>query len=434
MNQREQKMLLVLDIGTSAVKCGCVDSEGTLVAHRERRFPLRQSGRLFESDFSRFFEMTRDLLGECLSETAVRRNGVGALLITSQAQTFVPVDAGFRLLRPGIVWLDERAGEEAVFWQQHLPDFAAMAGFVKPLPSLYLSKLLWLKRQEPDIFEAASAFPLIHEYLVWKLTGHFYSDTTNFGMGGVYDFRRSGLNRRALEILGLSEASFPDVKQATGRGEWISKQIQKEWNWPERFPVFLCGNDQGASACGAGVQEIGDVNINLGTALVFYTITESLTTKLTEDQIAGKHPVGDAYFLLNFEPDFGLQMRRLKEAFFGEGTYDDLFQTYFQFPEAPANRSLFEKMRWQALSGVRAHQACAGVIKFYVKQLKAHFSQIQQTVPVKNIFVSGGMLQSKVLLKIVQDVLQRPLTIENRAHAGLLGAVKIYRQNKMGEC
>ncbi len=425
--ENSKKLFLVLDIGTSDLKCASVTDEGQIVARDQRPFPMVQQGPAFEVDFERFFDTANALLKTCLAQKTVWQAGVQALLITSQAQTFAPVDADFRPLRPGIVWLDERAGEEAEFLRQRLPEFSAMAGFARPLPSLYVSKLLWLKRHESAVFQEARAFPLIHEFLAQRLTRRFYSDSTNFGMGGLYDFRSGTLNAAILSILERTEESFPDVGPAASRGEMIRKSIQKEWNWPEPFPVFLCGNDQGASASGAGLTRAGDMTINFGTAQVFYAITDALVTELSESQIAGKHPVGEYYFLLSFEPDFGLRMRQLKEAFFLQDSYDDLFQTYFQYGQTPADRSLFEKPWWQRLSGSEARRACAGVIRFYIERFGAHMSQIQEAVPVRNIFVSGGLSRSEVFLKILRNVLGRSFSVANRADAGLIGAVKIYK-------
>ena len=419
----------MLDIGTTFIKCGCVDSKNNIVARFQREFPMTQKQGAFEIDFASFLETTDDLLKECLSDDVVRRSGVEALLITSQAQTFAPVDADFQPLRPGIVWLDERAEEEAVFLQQRLPDFAAAAGFARPLSAQYVCKLLWLKRHEPAVLKKARAFPLINEYLACKLTGAFYSDSTSFGMGGVYDFRRNDLNSEILRILGLSADAFPKVEKAAARGELISEGIQQEWGLSGRFPVFLCGNDQGASACGAGLKQPGDVNINFGTAMVIYTVTKSLTTELGENQIAGKHPIGDDYFLLNFESDFGMQIRRLKERFFKRESYDQLFRTFLQHADVAAQPPPFDDADLDSLSPEQAHRLCAGVIKHELAGLRAHFARIRLAAAVNKISLSGGMTQSGVWLDIVRDVLKQPFTVNNRADAGLFGAIEIYRRN-----
>jgi sugar (pentulose or hexulose) kinase len=425
-----EKKYLVLDIGTSDIKCGCFDANQNILSLHHQTFPMSQNQGTFEIDFNLFFNTTIDLLKECLAEQTIKRSTIGALLITSQAQTFTAVDADFQPLHNGIVWLDERAEKEALYLKERLPDFVKASGFSRPLSGLYVSKLLWLKNNKPDLFKKARAFPLINEYLVYKLTGEFFSDSTSFGMSGMYDFRHNGINPELLSILDLTKDFFPKIEKAAVKCDLISKHIQQTWKLNDRFPVFLCGNDQGASACGAGLRHTGDVNINFGTAMVFYTITEFLQDQLHDNQIAGKHPVGDDFFLLNVEGDFGIQIRRLKDKFFNHGTFDQLFQTYNQYPDVKAEKPLLEEADMNFVSPADSHRLCAGIIKYYLARLKAHFAQISQAVPLKSIFLSGGMIQSKVWGQIVQDTMNESFTVDNRANAGLYGALTIYLQNK----
>jgi sugar (pentulose or hexulose) kinase len=429
-----ENICLVLDIGTSDIKCGCVDSNYDILTQHHRKFPMEEGQGNVEIDFDLFFNTTSDLLLECLADQDVKRSAVKALLITSQAQTFAPVDANFSPIYKGIVWLDERAKKEAAYLKKRLPDFAKAAGFNRPLPSLYVSKLLWLKQNESAVFKKARAFPLINEYLVYRLTGKFYSDSTNFGMGGMYDFRRNAINTEILEVLGLSEDVFPKIEKAVMRGELISEQIQREWKINYRFPVFLCGNDQGASACGAGLNKSGNVNINFGTAMVFYTISDSLITDLTKDQIAGKHPVGDSYFLLNFESDFGVQIRRLKDKFFNHGTYDQFFQTYNQYTDVYEQMPLSEDTDLNIVSQADSHRLCAGIIKYYLNRCRSHLAQIRKSIHLKNITMSGGMILSEVWLDLLRSTLNQPFMINKRANAGLFGALYIYLHNNNGRC
>jgi len=257
----------------------------------------------------------------------------------------------------------------------------------------------------------------------------FYCDLTSFGMSGLYDFRQNAINTKLLQILGLSEDFFPLIDKAVGRGELIAQQIQEEWQLSYCFPVFLCGNDQGASACGAGLKQSGDMNINFGTAMVFYTISDTLIADLSADQIAGKHPVGDDYFLLNLESDFGLQIRLLKDNFFKDETYDRFFQTYRKYPDADEQSPLFQDSNLSSMSLTDAHRYCAGIIKHYLKRFRFHLSQIQKSIPLRNITMSGGMILSDVWLDILRSTLNLPFTISNRANAGILGALYIYLQN-----
>ncbi len=425
----ENKLFLVIDIGTSYIKGGCVNSENSIIAWCQREFPIIQNDSFIEVDFDLFLSSTKGLLKECLNDPGVKDPKVTALLITSQAQTFVPVDADFQPLQNGIVWLDSRAGKEAEILKEELPEFNKTAGFVHPLAEQYISKLLWLKEHEPTVFKKAHAFPLINEYLAQKLTGRFYSESTGFGMSGMYDFRSNMINKEALTILGLNERHFPKIEKAAGLSDLISNHIQEAWDLPNRFPVYLCGNDQGASACGAGVKKIGDVSINFGTAMVFYTVTELLVTDLSENQIAGKHPVGDEFFLLNLENDFGIQIRRLKDEYFKNSTYDLLFQTYLDYPGEFEKTLPSGDSNLKFVETMESHQFCAGVIKYYLNRFKIHYDQICKTIDVKNIYISGGMTQSSIFLDILNSTLNRPFTLNNRANAGIFGAIEIYKNN-----
>lgn len=423
----KRKKILVLDIGTSYIKCGCIDSEYNIISQYQREFPMVRKELSYEIDFDLFFNTTSYLISECLADQKVKRSTVEALLITSQAQTFTAVNADFSPIHQGIVWLDERAEEQAAFLKKELHEFAKAAGFQEPFPSLYVSKLLWLKQHEPDIYKKATAFPLINEYVAYKFTGKFYSDVSSFGMSGLYDYSRNMMNPELLSILGLTEEFFPMIENAAEKGEIISQQMQLEWKLNYRFPIYFCGNDQGASACGAGLKKPGDLNINFGTAMVFYTITDSLVTELTDDQITGKHPVGNYYFLLNLESDFGMQIRKLKNKYFKNGTYDQLFETYINYPnvnaELPNSRN---EDHVDSLSTENMQRYCAGIIKYYMLRLKVHFDQICQVVTLNEITISGGITKSRVWLKILEDVLKKPFIINNREDAGLLGAVEIY--------
>jgi sugar (pentulose or hexulose) kinase len=252
-------------------------------------------------------------------------------------------------------------------------------------------------------------------------------------MSGMYDFRRNMINKEILKILGLTEEFFPIIEKATRRGELISKKIQNLWKVNNRFPVFLCGNDQGASASGVGLNQAGSVNINFGTAMVFYTLLDSLATDLTGDQISGKHPIGDDYFLLNFESDFGIQIRRLKEIFFKHSSYDQFFQTYNQYPNVDEQIPLKKDVDLSFNSEGELYRFCAGIIKYYLNRLQFHLAQIRKSVQVKKITLSGGMIISEVWRDILGSILDPPVTVSNRANSGLLGALYIYLNNKKEE-
>ncbi len=433
MTGSEGNIFLIVDIGTSDIKCACLDVGKNILAEGSRQFPMVQDGHRAEVDFYLFFNETATLLDEIIHEKKVMFSRIEALLITSQAQTFAPVDAAFTPLRKGIVWLDDRAREEADLLRRQFPAFSEAAGFSKPTPYHYVTKLLWLQQHEPDIFGRARAFPLINEFLAFRLTDKFYSDSTSAGMSGIFDYRSNTINKDLLKILNLTEDTFPMMLPAAAKGENITPDMRERWRLKHGFPVYLCGNDQGASACGAGLKAPGDVGINFGTAMVIYTITNSPAANPGDGQITGIHPVGNHYFLLNFEGDFGVQIRQLKEAYFPDGTYDELFRTYLDHPEAEETAPFSTTPLPEAMDATEARRHCAGVIKHYLHRLHFHLTQIGRSVEINNIHISGGMTRSEVWTAILRHTLDRPFVVSNMAYAGLTGALEIYLQRKRAQ-
>ena len=86
------KIFLVLDIGTSFIKCGCIDSNFNIVTQIQREFPMIQKQNAYEIDFDSFYNTVSELIKECLMDEVINRFEIEALLITSQAQTFTAVD------------------------------------------------------------------------------------------------------------------------------------------------------------------------------------------------------------------------------------------------------------------------------------------------------------------------------------------------------
>jgi len=401
----------VLDIGTSAIKCGSVGVGGGLMCLDLEAFELDGDGTLCESDFDRCADAALAVLGRVMAATREAGAHVEAVLLTSQAQTFAPVDAEFRPLCRGIVWLDSRADAEAADLARELPDFSRFAGFCRPLPALYVAKLLWLKRHRAELYGRAACFPLVDEFIAQRLTGRFYSDFGNFGMGGVLDIRTKRLHPRVLELLGLSPAHFPELADPLGLGYPLRPDVGAALGCGAEVRVYFCGNDQSASAVGAGLSRPGDVSLNFGTAMVAYTLIDSLPDRILPEEIAGISPMEDHYFLLSYEEDLGTLIDQTKAEHFPHVSYDEFLRNYQAVGEA------------------------ASVIERCLDRLDRHLIHIGRLVKPEKLYVSGGLAQSAAWLAILRERLSQEIVCSSRREAAIVGAARIYeaRMNKPGD-
>ncbi|MCK4401235.1 hypothetical protein KAW08_02880 [bacterium] len=429
-----KNVLIVLDIGTSSIKCGSIDRGLNIIESMLCDFKINHKGNIYESDFEECFKSAREILKKIVKITIQKDYFIEAILITSQAQTFMPVDKDFNSLDKGIVWLDTRAVEEEAYLSEKLPEFYKTAGFSKPLSSLYISKLLWLKKNKAAIYKKAAYFPLINEYVAFRLTKKFYSDYTGFGMGGVFDIRKKRLNQKALDILELTQDNFPEIKEAAGISYKLTHKMRNEFGLKKELPVYFCGNDQSASAVGAGLEaEGGDISANFGTAMVLYTIIKKPLNSIKENQIIGINPLTNDYFLISLDSQFGNIIHKFKTRYFQDISYDDFFSRFntvknkdaFIEIKAINNEFIYDKSADKDI-------IASSVIKYFLNRFLSHLSEIEKISHPNQIYVSGGVSQFKVWLDILAKNCKYKIIPSFGRDAGIIGAAKIYRNKKKG--
>ncbi|MCK4325993.1 hypothetical protein KAW55_04500 [bacterium] len=431
--------LTVLDIGTTFFKCGSLDCHTEtstafgcneeLICFASEKFELYQKADICESDFEQCYQTALKALDRVISETIQQGYTITGLLITSQAQTFVPVDEHFNPLSKGIVWLDTRAEDEEKYLIEQLPDFQKTAGLSQPFSSLYVSKLLWLKNNKPGIYKEAKYFPLINEFIVYKLTGEFYSDYTNFGMGGLLNIREKVLNKQILDILNLSSDNFAEIKDVVSISYNLKSELKKRFDLKNDLPVCFCGNDQSVSAAGAGIERVGEISANFGTAMVVYTYLNNLPDVITPNQIAGISPAGPEYFLLTCE-ETGNIIDNVKNACFPEISYDEFFSKYYIVKDIdlPDGLSVVNG-KLSGLDGFDPEKQAGFTVKYFLNRFCFHLSQIEKQVKAEKLYISGGMTKSSVWIELLKENISQQIILNNTREAGLIGAVRIYKNN-----
>jgi len=221
------------------------------------------------------------------------------------------MDRNYNFLTDFILWNDRRAERESEILNEKIPSFYNFSGLPYFIPELMVCKVLYLKRNFPEIFKEIYKFLLINEWLTFKLTGSFYGDDVNFGMGGFFDIKKRELNQEILEFLNLKKENFSEIYPAGKYFSFLKEDICEEFKIKNKIRVYSCGNDQTTSAIGAGIDK-NTCFINLGTAFVFYIIIEEIPEKIEKTQMCGIFPFG-GYFLLSCRGDFGNYVKRLKD-------------------------------------------------------------------------------------------------------------------------
>ena len=262
--------ILAFDIGTTSVKIVQFTPELRQVACVREESALNRSGKTVEAPPERYLDAVRRGLSR-LPE----RGSAAAVAVTTQGETLIPVDGDGRPLCDAIVWLDSRADREAEELRGRLDEreFYETTGLPAVGGALPLAKLLWLRRERPEIFSAARKFLLLEDYLIFWLTGRMVTEKSLLTSTGYFDIRRDCLWEKALAEAGVGPERIPEALECGVPAGKILPERAAELGLSPRAVVVTAAMDQTAAALAAGRTEPGAVTETTGTALVVTACT-----------------------------------------------------------------------------------------------------------------------------------------------------------------
>jgi len=317
---------LGIDLGTTRIKAGLFDERGEHLALATRDAPPFQSdeGRR-EFSLEDYWNAFRDALNEAM-EAAPGIASIAAVGFSSQAQTFTAFDADGEPLHPMISWLDDRARDAAGEIRSAVgtEEFYRLSGFNAVTPLSLAPKLLWLSRNEPDVFTRADRFALLRDYFIRKLTGSWVSDPTLMALGGVYDRFQGTYWGRMLDLIGLEEDRLPGLVPSGGVCGRVTEEASQGTGIPAGTPVVPGCLDQIASAVGVGNLEPGSVSVNVGTVITVFLTREEQEVDPKGRMLAGSHVLPERYFLMPYIQAGGMAVDWLRNTLAPESGYTTL--------------------------------------------------------------------------------------------------------------
>jgi sugar (pentulose or hexulose) kinase len=263
-------LVIGIDSSTSATKAIAWDPEGRVVA--EGRAPIALSNPhpgWFEQDPGEWWGSTAAALQQVTAKIDAAR--IAAIGISNQRETFGVFTADGTPLRPGTVWLDERARAQqksfgARFGADRLHEISG-----KPLditPCLF--RMLWLREVEPKVMDRGERMAEVHGYLTFKLTGQWATSLASADPMGVIDMKARTWSKEILAAAGVDPAMMPRLVVPGDQSGEVSAEAAAATGLKAGTPVIAGGGDGQCAGTGAGVSadRPGRAYVNLGTAVV----------------------------------------------------------------------------------------------------------------------------------------------------------------------
>lgn len=269
MKTNRKQILIGLDIGTSSAKCIAIDTSGEVLADCSGEYPMAIPRHGWaEQNPEDWWKATMLCLRKITSSVAVQGNELLGLSLTGQMHGLVALDACDGVIRPAMLWCDQRCQEQCDHIIQLAGGIEGLLSFTNNtmLAGYTGGKLLWLKQKEPDHYERMKIFLCPKDYIRFLLTGEKGMDCSEASGTGFFDTKNRRWNQRLIELAGLRFDIFPEVRESIDLAGRISQKTAELTGLPEGLKVFFGGGDAVTQSTGSGLLEPGTLGIVIGTS------------------------------------------------------------------------------------------------------------------------------------------------------------------------
>lgn len=442
------ELLLSIDVGTTAIKAACFTAEGSMLASAYTEYPLMRSQKWWvEQDANQWLTLSKKMIREVISDPKVDPSKIMALSISAQGISYVPVDDQGNPLRNAFSWLDTRAVEQtqklfAVFEDQ---DHAFKCLGLQVVPTYTLPKIMWLKDFQPEVFDHAYKFSTCLDYLNKHFIDQFVTDYSIAGGTLAHEIQKMDWAHTILRQVGVPSTKFPFIDWAGTPLGNILPELANELSLPPKLKIILGGHDQECAALGAGIG-LKDLTISLGTASILIAPVEKPVIDPELRIPCYPHIEKNQFVLEAVVSAAGVSFRWLRDLFntISRGQhyqYDEIVEIAGNCPPGANGLKYFPHLSgatspfWNpeatgVFSGISLDTSISefarGLLEGWCYQLKTNLLVIEElTGSRENILVFGGGAKNPHFLRILANILGRPITVCSTPETALQGAAML---------
>ncbi|MDH3471404.1 MAG: xylulokinase, partial [Acidimicrobiia bacterium] len=261
-----------IDVSTTATKAVLVGEDGSVAAVGVSEYDFQTPQPMWsEQDPASWWQAAQEAIQAALAGAGASGDDVAAVGLTGQMHGLVLLDSDDQVLRPAILWNDQRTGAECDEIRERvgrerliaITGNDALTGFTAP-------KMLWVRNNEPDIYQKAAHVLLPKDYLRLRLTGEYATDKAGAGGTVLLDLAARDWSPEVLEALEIDQQLLPPTFEGPEVTGTITAQAAAATGLAAGTPVVAGGGDQAAGAVGTGAVAEGIVSLSLGTSGVVF--------------------------------------------------------------------------------------------------------------------------------------------------------------------
>ena len=436
-------MFLGIDVGTGGTRAILIDRTGKVLASHSAEHAAIHSEHVgwAEQDPEDWWRATQEAIAGALKAAAAagRVVAVEAVGLTGQMHGCVMLDVAGDVLRPALIWCDQRTQPQcnwlnATIGYERIIELTANPA----LPNFTLTKLLWVREHQPEIFARIAHVLCPKDYVRLRLTGVYAMDMQEASGTLLLDVVHRRWSTEMAEAAGIPMTWLPQLFEGPEICARISAEGAAATGLGVDTPVAAGAGDQGAGAVGMGILAPGSVSATIGTSGVVFAATAAPTLDPKGRLHTFCHAAPGVWHVMGVTNGAGLSFRYLKDTFFAESSYDELTTLAADVPPAsdgllwapylfgertphldPEARAAFVGI---TASTTRAHfvRAVLEGVAFSLKDTFTLFAELG--IPVERIRLGGGGARGPLWRQIQADVYGHPVELLEAEEGGAFGA------------
>jgi len=435
-----------LDIGTSGCKASIITKNGEVIAAASAAYPLLFPKRGYvELNPLEIYEKVKQVL----KELAPKAEGVKALALSSFGEAFVLADENGAPLNRFITYADSRCEglDEMLIERYTAEKFFAITGVV-PNQSFSLCKLLWMKKNCPEILQRTKAIYFADDYYNYLLSGNRGVDSATASKTLLFDIHENDWSNELLKEFGIPMEWFSPVRAVGDCLGKIRKELAEELGLPENMRIYMGCHDQCCATLGGGAYEPGMLVMGQGSTESINLIVDASVFSASEELIRRSMCV---------EPFLEPGLYMVPCAFLTYGNAIRWYIRTFEEQDTNGRQDIFSYLEESAqkktdlvflphLSKVnimdpesRVPGAFLGITldtrrwEFYRAMLQGLNFESRMNLEtlsqlgflIKRISATGGIANSSLFMQLKADVLQKEIHVFKNSEAGILGLAMV---------
>lgn len=325
--------VLGIDLGTGSLKGVLMDENGQIILTRSREYALLQPKKGFmEQNPQDWIDACHDVLIDIQKSVADFSEKLKGISFSGQMHSLVVLDETFEPLRPAILWNDTRTSLECEKlmseYKNELIDITsniALEGFTLP-------KILWLQKNEPEIWSQVRHLLLPKDYLGFWMTGHLHMDYSDASGTIMFDMRKKTWSKSILNKYGIPESYLPKLIHSSGQIGVLNNELCEKLNIKHEVKIFAGGADNACAAIGSGVLDENSGMISIGTSGVFLSYEAENHNNYLGKLHLFHHGVENGYYSMGVTLAAGHSLTWFKETFANGLSYDALLSPIKNVP------------------------------------------------------------------------------------------------------